>query len=405
MKRRKIKKSKPMFKKRRSPAKTVLNVLLIAALLAGIAFLGYSVGKPIVQFLRDRPNREVSNPDGPGITTAPPETEPAITTAPPETSGAETEPEPIVEEKSPGKGILYVSIPAGSGFDAGAYIDQRIEQAVQNGYSGIELDLVSVGGKILFNTANELAVRSSAVPAGAIPDLKAIADKITAAGLIPYARVSALTDHLASWDKSICYLFENSTSTWLDESVSNGGKPWISAFSQAARDYVSFTVKEISDAGFEGVIAAELEFPPFRNSDLNYIGQIVKSADRYKGLIEFSNCLADAAGQEKTYAVEVDAEDILSGRAEILKDPAALNCSVIYVRYSSAAVGTRISKPDGSEISYEGLSEADKLNVVFKTVTEALAGSGKKMIPAVAERSEAEALEALGYDVENYIEY
>lgn len=401
MKKRKVKRTKPMFKRRRSPVKVVLEIVLVVAILLGVAFLGYSVGKPILEFMRGRENVPAKTPESTPVTQDTLPTEPT-SAEPPTTDEAVTEPEPVEEE---GRRILYVSLPSGIGSGVDGYLSQYIGYAAENGYYGIELDLLAVGGKIYYSTQNEIAKFNSAVADGAIPDLSAVAKMISDAGLLPYARVSALSDHIASWDKTVCYLFENSTSTWLDESVANGGKPWMSAFAQGARDYMSSIVKEISDAGFAGVIAGEFEFPPFRNSDLNYVGQSVKSADRYKGLIEFSNILQDTVGSAKSYAIEVDAEDIIAGRAEILKDASALNCKTVYVRYSSAAVGTRIEKSDDSAVSYEGLSEQAKITAVFNSVRAALAPSGVTIIPAVDTEEDADFLESLGFDTSMTVVY
>ncbi len=396
MKKRKIKKSRPMFKKKRSPAKTALNVILIILLLLGLAFLGYSVGKPIVEFAKGREPSNVETQTDPVL---PPQTEPTEPTTA-ETTETETEPEP---EPEPTKRILFVSMPAGGGYDG--YIDERIEYAAENGFYGLAIELLADGGRVLYNTANPLALSYSAVAESGIADLKAVAEKISSAGLVPYARISALTDHIASWDKSVCYLFENSTSTWLDDSLANGGKPWISAFSQSAREYVAGFVTEISDAGFAGIISGELEFPPFRNSDLNYVGASVKSAERYNGLIGFSNALQSALGAAKLYAVEVDARDIIAGSAEILKDPQTLNCGAIYVKYDSAAVGERIARSDGTEVSYSGLSEGDKATVVFRSVAEELKDCGKTIIPAVCDESLIPTLVSMGYDEQTIVVY
>ncbi len=385
-----------MFKKRRSLSKTLLSILLVILLLAAIGFLGYSVGRPIISFFaKDGPKNQVTvEPEKQPERQHEAETKP-VTTSPTEEPQPETEPPEPEPEPPIGKRILYVSIPAGAGAD---YISERVEFARENGYYGISLELLADGGSIKYLTSNELANSAHAVSQSAIPDLKSAADMIINAGLVPYARVSALSDHLASWDKSVCYLFENSTSTWLDNEVSKGGKPWISCFSQAARDYVSSIVKEISDAGFSGIIAGEIEFPPFRNSDLNYVGASVKSASRYEGLIEFSNALQSAVGSDKTYAVELDAQDIVAGRAEVLRNPDELNAQVIYVKYDSAAVGLRIIRTDETEISYSGLSETDKLTVVMRSVSEALSGTGKQIIPAITDAALIPQLVSIGYD-------
>ena len=398
-KKRRYKSNKPMFKRKRSPAKTAFSVILVIILLLAIAFLGYSVGKPIMEFLgnRERP----TNVDTPQTEPVPATeaTTPPTTTAPDETEPAVDEPDP---EPQYGKRILYVSMPAGGSYEQ--YLAERVQYASDNGYYGVALELLADGGAVRYATANELALSLSAVSAGAIADLSAAAKTVSDAGMLPYARISVLSDHIVSWDKSICYLFENSTSTWLDNSVELGGKPWMSAFSSAAREYVASIVSEISDAGFAGIIAGEIEFPPFRNSDLNYVGASVKSATRYNGLIEFSNVLQDALGSAKTYAVEVDAQDIVAGRAEVLRDLSALHAQTVYVKYDSSAVGLRIVRTDETEISYSGLSEADKLTVVMRSVADAI-GSGKTVIPAVTDEALIPVLVELGYDEQSILVY
>ena len=391
-----------MFKRKRSPAKTAMNIILVVILLGAVAFLGYSVGKPIMEFLDSRENERPSYSESHDFEENSPVVTKAVTTAPEETEPPVTT---VLHEAEPktGRRILTVTIPTGAGSED--YIRSRAEYAKVNGYYGISLELLAVGGSVKYQTANERAISSNAVSAGAIADLKTAADIISGEGLVPYARVSALSDHIVSWDKSICYLFENSTSTWLDNDIDSGGKPWMSVFSETAREYICSIVKEISDAGFSGIIAGELEFPPFRNSDLNYVGASVKSADRYKGLQDFSNAMQDSFGTAKTYAIEVDAQDIVSGRAEILSNPDSLDAQIVYVKYDSSAVGLRIVKTDETEISYSGLSEEDKLTVVMKSVADELLASGKTVIPAVTDEALVPQLVAMGYDEQMILIY
>lgn len=400
MRKRKVKRSRPMFKKKRSPARTAFNVILVVVLLLGIAFLGYSVGKPVVDFIKNREDRpaDIQIHENDAESSVPEQTEP-LQTEPTEQSTEQTE----VPEPEPKNGILFIKMPEDGSYEA--YLTQKISQAQEDGYYGVAVELLCDGGKIGFMSANEKALLYSASAENAITDLVAAASAINEAGLVPYARISLLTDHIVSWDKSICYLFENSTSTWLDDSAANGGRPWISAFSQSARDYISSLVTEVSQAGFAGIIAGEVKFPPFRSSDLSYVGATVQSSGRYKGLIDFSNAVQTALGNAKSYAIEVNAEDIIAGKAEVLNDPASLNCNTVYVRYDSEAVGLRIERADGTEVSYEGLSEQDKLTVVFKSVSDAMSQSNKKIIPAISDASLIEKLKSLGYDEQMILIY
>lgn len=392
-----------MFKKRRSPVRTAFNVILVILLLLGIAFLGYSVGKPIVSFLqgRENPNEQVDAPPTGSSEQTPPidvDTEPVSEETEPVTE--DIEPEPIPDPKNR---IIFVGMPTSGSFEE--YLDQKIAEAQNNECYGIAVELIADGGKIGYATENPTAALYKAVSENAITDLAAAVRKISDAGLLPYARISLLSDHLASWDRGISYLFEDGSSIWLDDSPANGGKPWISAFSEQSRQYMSNLVTEISNAGFAGIICGEIGFPPFRNSDLRYVGAKVQSADRYKGLIEFSNAVQEALGNAKSYAIEVDALDILSGNAEILSDLSSLNCQTVYVRYDSAKIGQRVVKSDGSEISYAGLSENDKLTLVFRTVSGIFDGSGKTVIPSVASEDSVGMLVQLGYDEQMIIVY
>lgn len=329
--------------------------------------------------------------------TQPTTTPDEVATQPPVTT------EPIVIKN----GILYVSFADGE--DYLVQLERAIEKAVSQNCKGICLDIVAEGGKVMYNTQNKTAIKSEAVSETPI-DLSACVSLITDAELLPYARISALSDHIASWfDRSLCYLFEDGSSKWLDNSLANGGKPWISPFSDSAKEYISSFVTEISDAGFAGIIAGEFNFPPFRNKDLGYIGEIVKNPDRYEALIGFSNHLGDTLGSAKLYAVEVNAEDILSGECELLSDTSLLNSKTIYVKYDSSIIGDRIEKADGSVVSFEGLTEDCKIAQVYRLVNTALAESGLKIVASVKSDlpiSEIfSALESIGYDVDNIIVY
>lgn len=402
----KRRKQKPLFKKKSTPAKKAIRVLMTLVLVAVLIFLGYSIGKPIVEFFEGREANVNSSDDPvselPDVSQDVSDTQP--TSAPDEVT---TQPSVVTEPETVKNGILYVSFDPE--LDLSEQLDSAIKTALSEEYKGLCLDLVAEGGRVMFGTANEVAVKSEAVISSPI-DLSYCVRAISEAELLPYARISALSDHIASWfDRSLCYLFEDGSSKWLDNSIANGGKPWISPFSDNAKEYVSSFVTEISDAGFAGIIAGEFEFPPFRTKDLGYIGKTVQDPNRYEALAGFSNVLGDALGSAKFYAVEVNAEDILSGECELLTDPELLNCKTVYIKYDSEKIGDRIEKADGSVVSFEGLSEDYKIAQVYRLVNTALATSGLKPIAAVKSELPVSriytALESIGYSVESVIIY
>lgn len=395
--------SKPIFNTKQQ-GNSYLGILFMIIILLALVFVGYSVGKPIMDFINgadevidDNPASSVSEP------------EPATT---PDSSESTAESEPVPEtpdepEITAPKNILFINIPDdGSSYDE--YLASKIDYAIKNNYSGVCVELIAEGGIIGYNTSVVTAKEAEAVSESGIVSLKQTVSDIAAAGLTPYARISALSDNIASWyDKGLAYMIEGSDSRWLDNKLDKGGKPWISPFSDGAREYIGGLVKEISQAGFAGIFAGELEFPEMRSSDLNYIGDKVKSKERYKELIGFGEELFNSFGTAKEFYIEVNAEDIISGKAEVLSNPEELFVKTIYVNFNPQKIGRRISRPDGTEVSFDGLNDTYMLKTVFRLVNSSLDGSDLKIIPKIngceITSDLLEALKDMGYGEENVI--
>ena len=74
------------------------------------------------------------------------------------------------------------------------------------------------------------------------------------------------------------------------------------------------------------------------------------------------------------------------------------------MRYDSAAIGLRIEKQDDTAASYEGLSEADKMTVIVRSVREIL-GDGKTVQIAVTGEEAMDKAEELGFEAEGIMIY
>lgn len=381
---------KPIFSDKKS-GNSAVGIIIMIVLLAAMVFIGYSVGKPIVDYFSGRPANTV--PDDPPLPSDDDNTHQPVSTAPEpdeeepistteQTASVEPAPQPHTTDDA---NILYVKYPGKNGGAYDTLVSERIKYAAENNFSGICIELVADGGEVLYNTQSELALLSEAIAPNGITSLNEAADYAKASGLTVYARVSALSDHLASWyDKGVAYMIEGSISRWLDNAIDKGGKPWLSPFEQKSKDYIAGFVAEISSAGFDGIILGEVEFPDFRKGDLDYIGDRVKSTTRYKALGEFSSYAFASAGEGRQTFIEIDAADIISGKAEILTAPDTIGTKNIYVRFSPTELGTRVTKADGSVISFEGLSSAYTLKAVMQTVNEELSGSGLTAIPIIS---------------------
>ena len=105
---------------------------------------------------------------------------------------------------------------------------------------------------------------------------------------------------------------------------------------------------------------------------------------RRKRAVPWGSPFFASVGEGKQTFVELDAGDIISGKAEILKAPSEIGTKNIYVRFSPTELGTRVTKADGSVISFEGLSAAYTLKAVMQTINEELSGSELTAIPIIS---------------------
>lgn len=391
MSNRKKQSQKPLFKKKSGIPSAVKNVVLVIVLIC----VGFLIGKLGVGLLAE--------PDVVADTKTPIEKEPTVTTSQTQKTSESVTTTPDDPEFEDTKattppeieynGILSVSFIGSE--DHEKTLAEAIGYAKNNNYVGICVELLSNGGTLYYSTENEKAINAGTVFDNAL-SLSEIADAITSEELLAYAKVSLLSDHIVSWyDKSCAYMFEDSSSRWLDNKASKGGRPWISPFSESSKEYIGSILKEISNADFAGVIATDIEFPPFRNSDLNYIGDIVKTSERYMALCDFTNSVRDAFGLAKSFGISVSAKDVILGEAEILTEPMALSTKTVYIRYDSEEIGEKLMKEDSTAISFAGLSEYHKIKSVFKNVQSALSQYDIEIIPEIVSDSPDELLNAL----------
>lgn len=375
-------KDKPIFKAKKHGS--VLGAIITLVAIAALVFVGYSAGRPIIELIRGDRQGQVTEPN----TDAPDVTKDLPTVSQPKTedsSGESSQDDSYEPEPAPVDRILYISYPGESASDYSEYILSLAENAAGKGYTACVIELVAEGGAVLFSDSGRLANESGAVPGNAIADLGGLCSSVSGLGLTPYARVSLLSDHIVSWyDKSTSYMIEGSTYRWLDDTAERGGKPWLSPFEQGSLDYTGELCLRISQAGFSGLIAGEVEFPPFRSRDLEYIGESVKSGDRHKALTDFAKNACDSFNNEKEFRIELDAYDVISGGAEILSDPEALCTKSLVVRFELSSLDDRITRSDGSQVSFEGLNWEYKLRAAVKLVSETLGGMGVTYQPFVA---------------------
>lgn len=298
---RKIKHRRKIYKKKKKHP--VLSATVTVVLTVVIVFLGYSIGEPVVSFLKNNDNDEKVTEFEPEITTEE-STEPAQTTS------NTTETEKISNEST----VWYFSTSTPDDMET---LTAEIEIAKQSGANTFAVVLKQQGGTIHYKS--EIAsIQGSNIIVGQLT-AKEIVDVITNNEMRPVAIIDVLYDNLVPRViEGTGYTFENQSTTWLDNKASSGGKPWTSPFSNKTKEYIGQIVDEAMTSGFKDVIAKNIIFPPFRNSDLNYIGSSVEDENRYTSLVSMMDIIkSKVTSKEGTAYLYVDATKVIDGTQEV----------------------------------------------------------------------------------------
>lgn len=374
---RKIYRTRAGNRKRRT--QKFFKALFMIIILALLVFVGYSVAKPVYKYFSERSGKDSAEETVPW-------TPPVM---PDDTGGTGNETADVPEESA--------DAPEDNGenrkLDFSAYqlpetalisdsdLRNALESAKGSGYTAVVVTMKAEGGKIYYKTSSQMALSADGAVAGGMYAGQ-ISSMIKNAGFTPIAKINLLEDH--NWYgeyKTGAYRFEGSTSTWLDDSAANGGKPWLSPFDTDTQSYAAYLANEVSSAGFDYVIFDGIVFPPFRNSDLNYVGAIVKDPSKYKTLISIADISAKAAeANGSSVMVTASAGEIIGGKSDLFK-PAELTVKTVSVEYFPNGL-ENTALINGEEIALSELTAYDRAKTVF-TEIKRLAGDEITIVPAL----------------------
>ncbi len=353
--------------------------LLFIIVLAALVFVGYSVGQPIHEYFTQMDEKGAAEENTEAWT---PPVQQDETEESESAEGNEEETAPPEEEENAAAKVDFSAyqLPE-SALGSEAELKAALEGVKDSGYTAVAVTMKAKGGRIYYKTTSQMALSDKDAVTGSMLAGQ-ISSMIRNAGFVPIAKVNLLEDHnLYGEYKKGSYHFEGSTSTWLDNSVENGGKPWLSPFDTDTQSYAAYLSNEISGAGFDYVVFDGIVFPPFRNSDLNYIGNTVKAADKYKSLISLADIAAKAAEANGSAAViTVPAESVLAGKSDVFK-PAELTVKTVSVEYFPDKL-ENTAVINGEEAALADMNAYDKAETVFGEIKR-LGGEGITIIPAL----------------------
>ena len=315
-------KNKRIFS-RKHPMRSALGITLTLVLAASLGVVGYSVVGPLVSRMTAEAEHPTQTDDPYPFDTAQIETTAAPETSAPVTSASETTQTtttaettvPRRESPYPEDLVLGRILTEQTAADL-KLLDTAALQAADSGFTELVLPLKLPGGMLQYASELPNAQKAGAAPESpALSDLLAVADRY---GLSLSANISLLDDQVfPAYFAEAAYQLSGSHSRWLDKAESDGGKPWLSPFSDAARSYLRDLVQELHDGGCSNVFCTDLTIPRFRASDVELVGGYVNDPDqRAAALAATVNAVTEAApGTYFRYALR----DAVSGNAEALQ--------------------------------------------------------------------------------------
>lgn len=363
-KRRKIKHPKrtSMYKKKRSSVYKIFMTILTILILGALVFLGFSIGKPIIDYFNGSGNSsEDSDESNSSNSSHDSASDSSSEESSDESSASDVEADNTKALKLSAGALTNLSLLQG-----------ELASAKSNGYNTVVLELVADGGLIYYATEQNMAISYEAVQSELT--VSEIANAVSDAQMKSIVRFSVLTDHIvARMDKSVGYTFSSDISTWVDNSPELGGKAWISPFKEKSQEYLVFLASEINSAGFDEIVMADIEFPFMRNSDLNYLGESVKSATRYTALLEIVNILKNNTGIGDKMILEVSAASVIQGTEEVFCNSKP-EVSKLCLNINLSELTGKLITAGEDEIDFTSLSNTEKARLAYSEAVKQAVG-------------------------------
>lgn len=358
------------------PMRTAVGTVLTLAAVVVLGFVGYNIVGPVVTRMSAEAESPTTTPEPYVFETEPAVTEVTVLTASTEMLTTTSEMTVTTVETTSSAQPLQTRFPEGITVAAFApedalrdltQLDAAAEQMAKDGYTAMILPMKATGGQLGFYSENEQARTCGATNA----DLLTVREIRNAAGrwnLQCVGMFSTLEDHIyPSYFMDGSYTFKDGTTRWLDGRESEGGKPWLNPFSQAAREYLAALAEELHDGGFSQILCTNTVFPHFYQSDIEYLGaQVADPNRRTEALTGVLNAMADQAPETCIYT---DLWDVISGKDEAFQAQALRTAACVRIDFKQfeqpfTAAGERF---DPSSLAY-----ADRVTMLLQAADDAV---------------------------------
>ena len=327
---RKIKRKKTnLYRRRKTKGQKIFGTVMLIILICAIGFLGYCLGKPLLDFFGRQTSNKPPEWTPPETTLA--EIPPAETSAQeseaPVTSAPATTPEITVTEITTAeKPVEYTNLivsaaPSGA-LSNRAALSAELAKAKAAGFNAVMIQLKDDKGFFHYKTAIEGAEENELVKGEMT--LAEIVSVFKDSGIVPVAEISVLTDNAGCKAfPEMSFKCKGESISWLDYKQ---GTPirWANPESERTAEYFGSVINELKGAGINEIVCRDIVFPNFEYYDAEYIESKYFEKDRYKYL---SGLLSEGTVLEMN-AADIIAEE-LGRTAEPLYDPALIKNKAI----------------------------------------------------------------------------
>ena len=359
----KIKRYRKIYRSDRNSRVTVGGLLFTVLGLLVIAFIGWSVYRPVSDFIGGRLTAPSSTSSPSSL---PEESQESAENSSSEASQPEVDPEP--------EGIDFahlnaVYLPAGALTDEAA-LQNTLAALRAKGINAVVYDAKDPIGQIFYRSSNERVADCQAMVASPY-DMRRVNRLLKDNGFTAIARVYAFKDHIASGklrDAAVKYM--DTDWLWLDNSRDVGGRSWFNPYSEVARMYVADIALECVDKGADAVMLDGVHFPTGLGLDLATYGPVSATKTRQEVLCEFVEDVRELV-EEKGGELIVSASGsamLLANAPEYPDSPLKFPADIFAPNVMPAAFGKGISS-DTLSLVDPVLSPYDTVYSVTRRIT------------------------------------
>ncbi|MBQ7874116.1 MAG: hypothetical protein IJ306_03000 [Oscillospiraceae bacterium] len=245
----------------------IIKGVLIAVIAAAIFGIGWFAYEPLMEAINER-NKEIIEEDP----VPPKPQEPAYEPLPEEFLEKETVAVTVPEDK------LYSSL------DYYEFLNSLDEEV-----TAVVIDMKTQSGTVTYSSSQVSVINAGAIHENAVN----LENRIKVArnlGFDIVVRVYAFEDSTAPYnagDMAIRYESEEGV-LWLDDSVDNGGKPWLNPYSDTAQKYILDIIYDAIDCGADAILLDGVRFPEEEGMDYAYFGVSAEGISRGEILEQFT---------------------------------------------------------------------------------------------------------------------